>query len=738
MWRAPAITVHRSFAQGELAPSVYGRADLALYHQAARTIRNFLVRRQGGADNRPGTVYVGTVKDSTSAAYLFPFIFAAADESYIVVAQESHFRFVKDGAFVSATSASAYSGATAYTPGDVVSSGGTYYYCIANTTGNAPPNATYWYALTSGILEVPHTFTAGQFQNPAPLCWDQSGLIVTLSHLNSAPKELVLSYVSGATFPKFYLRSITTAPTLSAPTGLGSSGTVVGTLTRRYVVTAVGSGPTFEESIASSTLTLSNILEPTELAAITVTFGAVSGASEYRVYLDDAGNGVFGYLGTTTSTSFVDPGYAADFLLTPPQARVLFAGANEYPAVNATYQQRRIFAGTHTDRETAYASRIGLPSNFSIRSPLQDDDAVTFKLAAKFVQPIVHLVSTAPLVVLTDTGEWVVYGDESGVITPTGINLDQKGSVGSGFLTPVVVGDRIIYQQARGARLRDLQYTSRGPQQGLGSRDLTVLASHLFQGYTIVDLAYAHEPHSIIWAVRSDGTLLGCTYVPEDDTWGFHQHDTSGGDVTQVCVIPEDQEDRVYVVVLRGSTYMVERLASRLYSDVADAIFVDSAVTYSGASATAMSGLSHLNGSAVYAWTTTAAGQAVQGPYTVSGGAITLGTAATKAQIGLAITADLELLDMDSPSNDLRGRRKRVASVGLLLEASYRGFQVGRDSTSLLTSAVNTWEANTPFTGLHEIAIKSTFDSYGRVFIRHTHPRPLSIHGVLPVFEQGQ
>lgn len=38
----------------------------------------------------------------------------------------------------------AYSGATAYVADDVVESSGSTYVCIAATTGNAPPNATYW------------------------------------------------------------------------------------------------------------------------------------------------------------------------------------------------------------------------------------------------------------------------------------------------------------------------------------------------------------------------------------------------------------------------------------------------------------------------------------------------------------------------------------------------------------------------------------------------------------------
>ncbi len=39
-----------------------------------------------------------------------------------------------------------YSASTAYVPGSVVTSGGTLYLAIANTTGNVPPNASYWVA----------------------------------------------------------------------------------------------------------------------------------------------------------------------------------------------------------------------------------------------------------------------------------------------------------------------------------------------------------------------------------------------------------------------------------------------------------------------------------------------------------------------------------------------------------------------------------------------------------------
>ena len=53
----------------------------------------------------------------------------------------------------------AYNNATAYTPDDVVSSGGTSYICILASTGNAVTNTTYWNVLAQGGTDVSTTLT---------------------------------------------------------------------------------------------------------------------------------------------------------------------------------------------------------------------------------------------------------------------------------------------------------------------------------------------------------------------------------------------------------------------------------------------------------------------------------------------------------------------------------------------------------------------------------------------------
>jgi hypothetical protein len=53
---------------------------------------------------------------------------------------------------------------------------------------------------------------------------------------------------------------------------------------------------------------------------------------------------------------------------------------------------------------------------------------------------------------------------------------------------------------------------------------VSLFAPHLFNGYTVRELAYTRAPESVLWAVRSDGTLLGMTYVPDQQVYGWHQH----------------------------------------------------------------------------------------------------------------------------------------------------------------------------------------------------------------------
>lgn len=297
-------------------------------------------------------------------------------------------------------------------------------------------------------------------------------------------------------------------------------------------------------------------------------------------------NGVFGFIGVAHGTDFSDIGYTPDTTGTPPLPRnPINAGPAFYPATVAYLQQRLVFAGSNADPETVNASRIGKYHNFSTSSPLQDDDAVTFTMASRRVNQVKHLIDIGRALVFTTAGEWMIQGDSAGALTPSQVNLKQLSYNGSGDLSPLVANGNALYVQARGSIVRDLSYDYR--VDSYNGNDLTVFASHLFEGHTIVDWAYQQVPHSIIWAVRSDGTLLGLTYLREHEIWAWHRHDFDGALIESVAVVPEGNEDVLYAVLLRTDSVgndvrYIERLSSRSVLDIVDSVFMDSAITYDG------------------------------------------------------------------------------------------------------------------------------------------------------------
>lgn len=736
--------IQRAFAGGELAPALHARADQIKYVTGLRTCRNFQVLRSGGAANRSGTRLVAQCKTTSTAVKLLRYVSETSGQSILIECGSGYFRFYLNGGQITLSGVAAYNGGTAYVIGDIVSSGGVNYYSKANQTGVAPPGAS-WYAMPSNILEVPSPFGTS-------LCYAvQSGKVITLTSGAGVvpPHELV--YVS-STF--WVIRQVTTAPSVAAPTGVIIAAGAPGTLQYNYKVTA-GAAESYEESEPSAFASVTNIAPPTPAAPNVIQWTAPAGSpAEYYIYCDPYNNGTYGFIGTATgATSFRDIGFTPDFAVTPPLARVLFNTLNEYPRRAAYYQQRRFFANTNNNPDAIYGSRVGFTANFGVSSPLQDDDSLTFKIAGNQHSPVKHMIGLKTLVVLTDAGEWSV-GVPKVPLTPTSLGADQETYVGVSDVVPVVVGNAIIYVQSRGAIVRDLRFDYQ--VEGLGGKDLTLFASHLFDGYTIDDMDYQQTPHSTVWCCRSDGTLLGLTYLREEEVFGWHRHDTGASGLFQhVCVVPEAGEDVVYFIVRRtigGSIVRyIEKLERREIFDLAsDAFFVDSGLSYSGTATLTVSGLDHLEGERV---AVLADGQVISNgsdsvDLTVLGGSITLPTPAdttvtgyTTIHVGLPITADLETLDLDVQGSQIRDKKKRIGRLTLLLNNSSRAFKVGPSSSATLYDYNLAVEEGTDsaalFTGQAEMGIESQFDEKGRIFVRTTNPLPLEVLGVMPTVETG-
>jgi hypothetical protein len=263
--------------------------------------------------------------------------------------------------------------------------------------------------------------------------------------------------------------------------------------------------------------------------------------------------------------------------------------ATGYPSVVEFFGQRLFFAGTANNPQTLWASKISNYTNFGKSVPTADDDAITATIAARQVNAITDLVPLKDMIVLTVGAEWKSGGGTNNVLTPSTISFTPTTNYGASTVPALVVGDSGVFVQGRGSYVRDIGYQF--SVDNYTGTDLTVFASHLVQGFTIVDWAYQQTPWSVIWAVRNDGALLGLAYFKEQEVSGWFHCDWVNGFVESVCCITEGGKDVVYLSIRRvinGNTVRyIERMGDRFFTDQRDYFFVDAGLTYDGRNSTA-------------------------------------------------------------------------------------------------------------------------------------------------------
>jgi hypothetical protein len=497
-----ASTTQRSFAKGEIAPALHARTDAAAYEIGLRTCRNYVVMRQGGATKRPGTEFITPVKDSSKKVRLIPFVFNIR-QSFVLEFGEHYVRFLQNGGVV--------------------------------TDPVTPANA---YEIVSPYIET----------DLPDIQYIQSGDVVTLVHPGYPPHELKRFGNQNWTLTPIAFGSGIAAPgqpVLSG--GLVPAGPPTNFST--YALTAVSIAG--EESILGTPNTLPRAA--TSKFPIALTWTAVTGADSYNVYkrVPDTGtDGVYAFIGQTSTTGFQDVGVVPDITLQPPVVKDLFSSLNNYPSVVAYYQQRLIFANSNNNPDTVWCSRTGFYHNFNVSVYVQDDDAITFRLVSDEVDAIRQILTLGRLVIGTEGPDWIVDGDGNGVLTPTSVNSRIASYDGMSSLRPIKAGQRMLYVQALGAAVRELQANFQlGTYTFIGG-DITIFSSHLVDGFKIIDWTFQQEPPHLVWAVRSDGVLLGLTYIPEQEVLAWHRHDTKGF-LENVCVVPEDKSHWVYWCVKR-------------------------------------------------------------------------------------------------------------------------------------------------------------------------------------------
>ena len=436
----------------------------------------------------------------------------------------------------------------------------------------------------------------------------------------------------------------------------------------------------------------------------------------FYVTNEDAGTGEWGWMVITgfTSTTIVtarvidDAAGGRDLANTTAVSRWAlgaFSATTGYPSAVTFASQRLIFAAVDAEPQNHWASVI---ASFEEYQPTSFDDIVTedngivFTLATRKLSRVQWLVAVRSLVSGMKTGPFTVQGsDEQASISPIvgGISSRLASEFDASAVQPAVVGDVVVYAQTGGRVIRGIDL-----RQGvLNQPNLTVLSDHVTQT-GVVEMVYAPVPMSVLWAIRTDGKLIGLTIHPEAESFGWHLH-TMGGTLSSsteppvitVAVLPRSGFDQLYAVVRRtinGSTVEhIEAMQDPFDDTLAgvgkeDAWHLDAAIKYDGAATTTITGLDHLEGETVQVY----ADGVMQTEKTVVSGAITIDLASV-AIVGFDVSATAVFQTVPIRFLEAAMARSAVHEVTLeVLETS--GLRIGPDTGNLkavrLSAGLNT------------------------------------------------
>ncbi|MEM6354085.1 MAG: hypothetical protein AAF844_00170 [Pseudomonadota bacterium] len=765
-----------AFSAGEVSPLVYERFDIEKFAQAAKRLENVIVREQGGVTLRPGTRHVALTPDQTGTIRLAPFE-ESANDTMLLEFTVGRLRLVQDGGYILDTEASidAIFNTNPLTVQTSLSA------AIGDRIwiqGVEAPSAVNGIVLevtgvTPGFLEVAldgsglPSYTSGGtvarvYEVPTPLTSDdvasfryaQSNDEFSLAMKSRAPLSLIRADTTDWSIESIDFTTQIAAPgnVVARGININSKATQVPTgQNGRYAVAAV-----FDDG-SETDLGISNNIQFygnwTVDDAIEITWNAVPNALYYRIY--QRRNNVYGLVGEAEELQFIDINYTRNTAEGPRRIQDPFTEVGKYPLCVTYFRQRRGWCNTDELPNAYWFTTQGQYNRIATARPLRDDDAIVLTLDAQSRNEIRHMLAGDALLYFTPDAVWRLDLDGEGFSTATAANFDRAAGIGAADPRPIELPVGIGYVEAGGRRIRLMDYEL--SRDGYIPRDLSVLATHLFDDRTVVDWAY-DRTNSVFYIVCDDGSVVALTHNTEHGITGFTRLDL-GGTADAVAVVREDNVDRVYFAIWRTvggtSRRAIERMTlldevnweASVHLD-ASVTQVNTAVVTSGrnldqviavsAPFRTVLGLWHLEGEAVEAL---ADGVHITG-LTVAQGQVELPAEVNIATVGKPVQGTVVTLPRSrAVAGEARSgaRRKVIPSVGVHYHNARR-LRVGHPDRpeTVQVERHDGFGMMSPKTGTRMFTVPDSWSEEESVAVELIEPIPTTITGIVPSVEMGR
>lgn len=630
----PRVTyLTTNFTAGEISPRMLGRVDIARYQNGAEIIENAYPVVQGGCRRREGTVYVAPAKMSNRRARLIPFVFST-EQAYILEFGHQYMRVFRcDTGAPVMVGPSPYEISTPYSEDMLFE---IEYAQGGDTMFLAHPSVPiqrlrrfdhdYW-SLNAAPFDPPPFDEVGE--RPA-----------TTLTLSAATIGTGRTFTADSTvfMPSDVGREIWSEAGIAEITGYTSATVVTCEILVEFPSTTLASG---SWTLSGSPMTGCT---PSDYQPVGTEITLTLDTAGWRT--TDVGKHVLINSGAVEITSLdpINPATVAKGIIrsvliaaskAPGGAWTLngpvWNATDGYPRAVALHEQRLFVAGSNAYPQTIWASKSGLPLDFT-RGTL-DNEAFQFEVSSNQFNQVLHLASVTQLLALSSGGEFSVYGGVEKPIAPTNLQVRNQSIYGCNTVKPQRIGNELYFMQRANRKLRAMAY--KYENDAYGAPDLSVLAEHVTQT-GIVEMAYRQEPDSTLWLTRQDGVAPTLTIDRDQDVIGWSRQITAG-QFESVATAPDADGDQVWVIVRREINGATVRYVERFDQ----AVLLDCSLLGAAPSGSATwSSLEPLEGADVDC----VADGIYMGRFQVTGGQITLPRPAYEVIIGLPYTTRIKLL----------------------------------------------------------------------------------------------
>ena len=747
----------QSFGSGEWSPRLAGRVDLAKYSQAMECLHNYLVLPQGGVTRRPGTKFIEEVKTSTDGCVRLLRLEPSAASSYVLEFGCLYLRVYKNNARINYPGGAAFEVTTPYAIADVFgihaipSVDVLYLFHPDYQTRKLERYADDCWKLRAVPFAPPPSLEVGTRVNgeAQPSAVSGDGVTLTVFNCNAFQASDVgreVLFTGGCNAgARAGIASVTSAKVavINVCTPFVNTNVTCAKLWKIIQSPLTGVTPAAHEQVGKSGV---NLTADANAWRGGVTGYGVEGDCGKFVLLN---GGCFEITAVTSATVAVSTIRGNATPATAAKAESgnwtleegLFSSCNGWAATGAFHDSRLYVAGSHRFA----GSKSGDYENFAAGSV--DDDGVLFALDSDVLEQIQWMRGGRKgFLIGTVSSEWEAIGSTDAPITASNIQVRKQTLHGSSRVPPVYAGPATIFVARGGRQLRELAFVFE--IDGYQAPDLLLLAEHLTRRAaasgtdpTIIDLAYQQRPDPRLWAVRSDGVMLVCTYLRDQNIVAWSRVTTAGFFESVTAINhPTGDRDQVWVTVRRTINGATKRYVE--YFDDTGSYYptlnVDAAYVCTSSQAfKVFCGLSHLECATVQI----VADGSVRPSTTVVGGNISFASpCATKVEVGLAYTSDLTTMRPEVPIGGMSSMPAKLSWVRIVIKlldtlGMKLGTASGEEIVPFRTPADCMGFAPALFSG--DKSIPHLGWDNAKVSVRQTEPLPSTVLAITGVLEIG-